>query len=80
MLIEFILIIGLYWDYKHLLDLYFMELYICGLVFYRTVKACSHRAKVNAKAKKIKEQSEEIKKITGKHQRKFSLSLGVGRP
>ena len=37
MLIEFILIIGLYWDYKHLLDLYFMELYICGLVFYRTV-------------------------------------------
>ena len=48
------------------------------------VKACSHRAKTNAKAKKIKEQSEEIKKISGKHQRQFSLSrslsLGVGRP
>ena len=44
-----------------------------------TVKTCSHRAKVNAKAKKVKEQSEEIKKISGKHQRKFSLLLGVGR-
>ena len=37
-------------------------------------------AKADAKAKKIKEQSEEIKKISGKHQRKFLLSLGVGRP
>ena len=45
-----------------------------------TIKVCSHRTKVNAKAKKIKEQSEEIKKISGKHQRKFSLSLGVNRP
>ena len=45
-----------------------------------TLKACSHQAKANAKAKKIKEQSEEIKNISGKHQRKFSLSLGVGMP
>ena len=27
-----------------------------------TVRACSHRVKANAKVKKIKEQSEEIKK------------------
>ena len=46
-----------------------------------TVKACSQRT--NAKVKKIKEQSDEIKN-NGKHQRKFSLSrsllLAVGRP
>ena len=50
----------------------------------KPLKACSQRAKANAKAKRIKEQSEEIKKISGKHQRHFSLSrslsLGVGRP
>ena len=49
-----------------------------------SLKACSHREKANAKAKRIKEQSEKIKKISGKQQRKFSLSrslsLGVGKP
>ena len=38
--------------------------------------ACLHRAK----AKKIKEQLEEIKEKNFKHQRKFSLLLGVNRP
>ena len=40
-------------------------------------KTCSHWA--NAKAKKIKEQSEEIKEKISKIQREFSLSLGVNR-
>ena len=50
------------------------------------IKACSHRAKVNAKAKQIKEQSEEIKdqRKNFENQNKFSLSrslsLGVNRP
>ena len=34
-----------------------------------SLKACSHRVKANSKAKKIKEQSEEIKKLSSKHQR-----------
>ena len=49
-----------------------------------SVKARSHRAKANRKAKKIKEQSEEIKRKKLKHQRKFlplcSFSLGVNGP
>ena len=52
--------------------------------FTLSLKVCPFGAKANANAKKIKEQSEEIKSTNGKHQRKFSLSrsisLGVGRP
>ena len=48
------------------------------------IKARSHRVKANAKAKKVKEQSEEIKEKKFKHQGKFSLSrllsLGVNSP
>ena len=44
---------------------------------FHTFKVCPQRAKANAKAKKIKEQSEEIKEQMAKHQRKFSLSLGL---
>ena len=57
-----------------------------GAQYEWNLKACSHRAKANAKAKKIKKQKEIKKdpKISGKHQRQFSLSLslslGVGRP
>ena len=55
-----------------------------ALPFVSLLKAYSHRANANAKAKKITGQSEEIKKISSKHQIKFSLShslsLGVGRP
>ena len=40
-------------------------------------KVCPHRRKANAKAKMIKEQSEEIKEQTAKHQRKFSLSRSL---
>ena len=65
-----------------LIDQYYYT--VVSPIFVCTIKACSQRAKANAKAKKIKEQSEEIKEISGKHQRKISLSrslsLGVGRP
>ena len=44
----------------------------------RRIKTCSHQAKANVKAKKMKEQSEEIKKKIQTRSR--SLSLGVDRP
>ena len=56
----------------------------CGLKKKRqiicTVKANPQRTKANAKAKKIKGQSEKNKEWAAKHQTIFSLSLGVGRP
>ena len=39
------------------------------------LKACSHRAKANAKAKKIKEQSEEIKKISANIKENFRFCV-----
>ena len=50
----------------------------------RTIKACSHGMKANAKAKKIKEPAKEIEenisKIKENFRFSFSLSLGMNGP
>ena len=55
----------------------------CSACFsYASVRVYSHRGKVNAKVKKIKEPAKGIKGKKFKHQRNFSLSfpLGVNGP